>query len=117
MFNIFCNFEIKMINNNNITLTIIKDLSKELFPNCRVILFGSRARLDNTGDSDYDFMIITKENIDIQQKRFYKSILRKKLATHKIPSDILIQSESELIIKKQITGHIVKEIIKEGVFL
>lgn len=109
------NLKEKMINNSKQTFDIIKNFSKELFPDCRVLLFGSRARLDNSDNSDYDFMIITKDTIDIQQKRFYKSLLRKRLAKYKIPADIIIQSESEIIVKKQITGHIVREIIKEGV--
>ncbi len=105
----------KMINNSKEAYSLIRDTSKELFPDCRVLLFGSRARLDFSDSSDYDFLIITKDTIDIQQKRFYKSLLRKKLAKYKIPADILIQSETEILVKKQITGHIIREIIKEGV--
>ncbi len=104
-----------MINNSKRSFDIIKKNSQELFPGCRVLLFGSRARSDNSDDSDYDFMIIIKDTIDIKQKRFYKSVLRKKLAKHKIPADILIQSESEIDVKRNITGHIVRKIIKEGV--
>lgn len=104
-----------MINNSKETHSIIKDTTKELFPDCRVLLFGSRARLNYSESSDYDFLIITKDTIDIQQKRFYKSLLRKKLAKHKIPADILIQSETEILVKKQIIGHIVREIMNEGV--
>ncbi len=104
-----------MINNSDKTFDTIKDISKQLFPDCRILLFGSRGRLDYSDNSDYDFLIITKDVIDIHQKRHCKSLLRKQLAKHKIPADILIQSESELIIKNQITGHIVREILKEGI--
>ena len=104
-----------MINNSEKTFDIIKNVSRELFPDCRILLFGSRARQDYSIDSDYDFLIVTKDNIDILKKRSYKSLLRKILAKHKIPADILIQSENEILIKKQITGHIVKKIIKEGI--
>lgn len=105
----------KMINNKKETYGIIKNFANELFPDCRILLFGSRARPDYSDSSDYDFLIITKETIDIHKKRFYKSLLRKKLAKHKIPADILIQSESELQVKKRITGHIIREIINEGI--
>ena len=105
----------KMINNKKETYGIIKNLATELFPGSRILLFGSRARLDYSDSSDYDFLIITKDTIDIHKKRFYKSLLRKKLAKHKIPADILIQSESELQVKKRITGHIIREIINEGI--
>lgn len=104
-----------MINNSEKTFEIIKNASRDLFPDCRVLLFGSRARQDYSIDSDYDFLIVTKNSIDIHKKRSYKSLLRKKLAKHKIPADILIQSENEILIMKQITGHIVKKIIKEGI--
>ncbi len=104
-----------MINNSEKAFDIIKNISKEFFPDCRVLLFGSRTRPGYSDSSDYDFLIITKDTIDVQQKRLYKSLLRKKLAEHKIPADILIHSESEIVTKGQITGHIVREIMKEGV--
>ena len=37
------------------------------------------------------------------------------LARKKIPADILIQSKKEIEIKKNITGHIVKIALNEGV--
>jgi len=33
-------------------------------------------------------------------------MMRKELARYKIPADILIQSEEEVNVKKEITGHI-----------
>lgn len=101
--------------NNKEAINIIRTTCESVFPDCRVLLFGSRARSDFSDYSDYDFLIVTKNTLDIQQKRSYKSLLRKRLATHKIPADILIQSEQELDIKERITGHIVREILKEGV--
>ncbi len=106
-----------MIYNSEEIYGIIKNSTNELFPDSRVLLFGSRARLDYSENSDYDFLIITKDTINIQQKRFYKSQLRKKLAKNKIPADILIQSEAEVLVKKHIIGHIVREIIKEGILI
>ena len=106
-----------MVNNSKETLSIIRNSVISLFPDCRVILFGSRARMDNSTESDYDFLIITKNAIDIRKRRFYKSLLRKQLAKHKIPADIIIQSEKEVQKKKEITGHIIKEVIKEGIAL
>ena len=105
-----------MINNNiNEVIEIIKNSANDLLPDSRILLFGSRARQENSKDSDYDFMIITKDTLDIKHKRLLQSQLRKKLARHKIPADILIQSEEEIKVKKEITGHIVREIINEGI--
>lgn len=106
-----------MINNNSNTLSIIKEIASRIIPNSKILLFGSRARRDNSNDSDYDFLIITKETIDVQKKRTLKSLLRKELAQFKIPADILIQSEEEINSKKEITGHILKQVLREGVAL
>lgn len=106
-----------MINNNSSSLSIIKDTASKFLPDCRILLFGSRARNDNTMDSDYDFLVITKETIDIRKKRTLKSKMRKELARFKIPADILIQSEDEINLKKEITGHILKQVLREGIAL
>jgi predicted nucleotidyltransferase len=98
-------------------LKIIKDVTSQLIPGCRVLLFGSRSRQDYTPDSDYDFLIITKDYYDMPQKRYFQSVLRKKLAQYKIPADIIMQSEAEIETKKEITGHIVKQIMIEGISL
>lgn len=104
-----------MINNDSDSLSIIKDTANKILPNCRILLFGSRARKNNSNDSDYDFLIITRETIDVRKKRMIKSIIRKELARFKIPADILIQSEDEINSKKEITGHILKQVLREGV--
>ena len=107
-----------MINKNEIDcLRIIKKSVNELLPNSRVILFGSRARKESSASSDYDFLVITKDVLDVLKKRSYKAILRKNLAKYKIPADILIESENELAIKKNLSGHVVKTAIKEGLAL
>ena len=44
-------------------------------------------------------------------------MMRKELARFKIPADILIQSEDELNSKKEIPGHILRQVLREGVAL
>ena len=109
--------ESETIKNRNSSLRLIKKLINELLPDSRIILFGSRAKKDYSNDSDYDLMIVTKDTLDIKQKRDYQALLRKKLAKHKIPADILIQSEKEIKYKRKITGHIVREIMSKGISL
>lgn len=104
-----------MVKDNSNSLSIIKEIISRIIPNSTVLLFGSRARNDNNNDSDYDFLIITEETMDIRKKRNLKSILRKELAILKIPTDILIQSEKEINTKKEITGHIIKQVLREAV--
>ncbi len=106
-----------MINNNSDTLSIIRNTASKFIPGCRILLFGSRARKDSNPDSDYDFLVITKDTIDIRKKRVLKSMIMKELARFKIPADILIQSEDELNHKKDIPGHILKQALREGVAL
>jgi uncharacterized protein len=106
-----------MVDNNSDALSIISATSRRLLPGCRVLLFGSRAKKDFNSHSDYDFLVITSETIDIRKKRILKAMMRKELARYKIPADILIQSEEEVNSKKEITGHIVKQVLEEGVAL
>ena len=104
-----------MINNDSNTLSIIRETVNRIIPGSKILLFGSRARKNNSTDSDYDFLVITKETLDIQNKRTLKSLLRKELARLKIPADILVQSEDEINFKKEITGHILKQVLNEGI--
>ncbi len=94
---------------------IIKQITLHFFPACVILLFGSRARNDYTKDSDFDFLIITEKEFSIAEKREYKAKIRKMLAQQKIPADILIQSQKEIETKKKITGHIIKQVLKEGI--
>ena len=106
-----------MVNNNAESLSIIREITHRFFPESKVLLFGSRARKDYNLESDYDFLVITPKPIEIREKRILKSMIRKELAHFKIPADILIQSEEEVNSKKEISGHILKQVIKEGVVL
>ena len=104
-----------MVNNNSNTLSIIKEITGKILPGCKILLFGSRARHDNSTDSDYDLLVITRKTFGVRKKRILKSLLRKELAKHKIPADILIQSEAEINSKKGINGHIIKQVMLEGI--
>lgn len=99
------------------TLNIIKTTILQLFPTCKIVLFGSRARSDNQEDSDYDLMIILDKQMSPMEKIPYRTQIRKTLLQYGIFSDILIQSNTEVEQKKKLTGHIVKTIVNEGVEL
>ena len=96
-------------------LKAIKKSANELLPGSRILLFGSQAREDSSAESDYDFLVITKKPINIQEKRHFQARLRTILAKYKIPVDVLIQSEAEVKEKKKIIGHIIRDICKESV--
>jgi len=107
-----------MISQTNFDITVqLKSLILTFFPNSNVILFGSRARKDNTIESDYDLLIITTEKLSVSVKRDFKTKIRKALFKLNILSDILIESDSEVQIKMNLPGHIVRNAMNEGVRL
>ncbi len=104
-----------VITNQTDALRIIRDSVNELLPECSILLFGSRARRDYSDDSDFDLMIVTEIKHETKELRLLKAMIRRKLARKRIPADIIIQSKSEVEINKKITGHIVREVLKEGI--
>ena len=48
------------MDSNKYILSTVKHKIKEIDPDAKVILFGSRARDDYHKDSDWDFLILTK---------------------------------------------------------
>lgn len=104
-----------IIGNQTIALKIIRDLVDELLPDSSIFLFGSRARRDHSEESDYDLMIVTENARNSKERRLVKAMIRKKLAKNKIPADIIIQTKAEVELNKKITGHIVRQVLKEGI--
>ncbi|NOZ36245.1 MAG: nucleotidyltransferase domain-containing protein [Chlorobi bacterium] len=98
-------------------IIIIKEIVLQFFPAGKIIMFGSRAKGNCSKNSDYDFIIITEKKISVKEKRNFQAQIRKKLAEHKIPADIIIQNKSEVKIKENIKGHIIRQAVKEGVEL
>lgn len=105
-----------MSKNENI-LQIIKQQALAILPNSKVILFGSRATNNYKEDSDYDILIVTQENLPIKIKRQYRNKIRRALLNFEILSDVLVQSVKDVEIKKNLTGHIIKNAIKTGIVL
>ena len=64
-----------MIKDEN--LTKIKEVIKNIFPDSRVILFGSRSKEKYDRQSDYDILVIVKQNLTIKEKRQYASVIRR----------------------------------------
>lgn len=56
------------MNKNELTNRVKKSV-RSIDPDARIILFGSRARGDNIGASDWDFLILTSNQIDEKVKR------------------------------------------------
>jgi len=98
-------------------IEIIKQTSREYLPDAEVFLFGSRARKNASSDSDYDILLITNVELLPKDKLPIRTKIRKSLLTIGIRSDILIQSKTEVEIKKNLPGHIVRKILREAILL
>lgn len=83
----------------------------------RVVLFGSHARGQATPASDYDLLIVIDKSLDAGRKLALRTRIRKGLLEEGIFSDVLVQSEQEIQQKKDLPGHIVRSILREGVVL
>jgi len=102
---------------NKEIIEIIKQTSREYLPDAQVLLFGSRARKNASSDSDYDILLITNAELLPKDKLPIRTKIRKSLLAIGIRSDILIQSKSEVEIKKNLPGHIVRKILREAILL
>src|SRR5437899_398793 len=98
-------------------LEIIKKTVEKILPGSKVMLFGSRSRNTQNEESDYDIMIIIKGKVRANEKMPYKLAIREELRKHRIYTDVLMESESELEKKRRLPGHIVRSAMEEALFL
>jgi predicted nucleotidyltransferase len=105
------------VKNNNQIIEVIKKTAHDFLPDAEVLLFGSRARNENSSDSDYDILLITNKNLSPKEKLPIRTEIRKSLLLIGIRSDILIQSKLEVDKKKKLPGHIVRKILGEAILL
>lgn len=106
-----------LIANQTDAIKIIRESVNEFLPDSSIFLFGSRARHDFDEDSDYDFLIVTEKVHENKEIRLLKAMIRRRLAQNRIPADIIIQNKAELESNKKITGHIIRQVLKEGILL
>ena len=99
------------------TIDLIKKTAREFLPQAEVLLFGSRARNENSSDSDYDILIITDTTLLPKEKITLRTNIRKSLLKIGIRSDIIIQGKQEVDQKKKLPGHIVRKILREAILL
>ncbi|MDI6784474.1 MAG: nucleotidyltransferase domain-containing protein [bacterium] len=93
----------------------INDVVKSILPESRIILFGSRAKGDSDRKSDYDILVIVKQNLSIKEKRTYASNIMKLLAD--IPLDVIVKTEQDIIYYQDKIGSITREAVLNGVGL
>lgn len=107
------------MNNEEILKTfkqiITEKLEKAGFEVIEIILFGSQARRDARPDSDWDFYIVVDKEIDFKTKVEIIMWIKRKLASKKIPNDVLIQSQSVSQERRKSIGYVTYNVYKEGI--
>ncbi|MBL7161497.1 MAG: nucleotidyltransferase domain-containing protein [Anaerolineales bacterium] len=80
----------------------------------QLILFGSQARGDAHRDSDYDLLIIAPSN----QPRWKRTVkIYRLLAGSGLPKDIVWWTPSEIAEWKDVKGHFINNILREGIVM
>ena len=104
--------------NRQETLYTIKSTVQAFLPDAQVLLFGSRARENDTKYSDYDILVITQQAYAPREKINWESKISKALVNLlRAPFDVILQSDEEINLGKNSKGHIVYYAMKDAVKL
>ena len=104
--------------NRQETLYTIKSTVQAFLPDAQVLLFGSRARENDTKYSDYDILVITQQAYAPRGKINWGSKISKALVNLlRAPFDVILQSDEEINLRKNSKGHIVYYAMKDAVKL
>lgn len=104
------NFKTKNINRQ------IKSYVSSIDPDAQIILYGSRARGDERIDSDWDILILTEYNVDLEREREFRNKLYDlELETGEAFS-VFVYSKSDWQQKQRISPFY-HNVIQEGVRL
>lgn len=102
----------------NLATTIREEFDKMDVAIENIYLFGSRARGDAVTDSDWDFLVITKDEIDRSLKQRVASSIRVRLAFEKnIAADFVIHPANmlqDILAQPSFVAH---QGIREGVLV
>lgn len=100
---------------NRLILTIVKKKVREIDPQAKVILFGSRARKDFHPLSDWDFLILTSLKVDRNLKNWISDTLFEvELETNSVISSI-VENQDEW--NEYASTPIFQNIEKDGIVL
>jgi len=104
--------------NNQETINSIKFTVHTFLPEAQVLLFGSRAKGQNTERSDYDLLIITQRTYEPRENMHWESKISKALiASLRAPFDVIVQSNEDIALKGNSKGSILYYALKDAVEL
>ena len=87
--------------NRQETLYTIKSTVQAFLPDAQVLLFGSRARGNDTKYSDYDILVITQQAYAPREKINLESKISKALVNLlRDTFDVILQSDEEINLRK-----------------
>ena len=99
-------------------LNSIKTTVLSYIPDAKVLIFGSRARGDFNTHSDFDLLVVTKNNIGAKEKMNMESRISKSLVySLQKPFDVLLYSQQEVELKKNARGLIIFHALKDAIEL
>jgi len=84
----------------------------------RVVVFGSRARNEETEDSDTDICVILKDELPREDIKRYRYAMNCAFAyDHDMATDIVIKSNDRFNYFKDVIGRLENDIAEEGVVI
>ena len=93
----------------------VKEAIRSIDPNAKVILFGSRARGEDTAFSDWDFLVLTSGTLDEKKKREIRNkLIDTELEAEEVISTIIYSKKSW---DNYVNTPLFKNIIEDGIEL
>ncbi len=91
----------------------VKESVRKIDPKAKVILFGSKARGDSKKDSDWDFLILTSQEVNEKLKRTIReNLIDTELEAEEVISTIIYSEKSWLNYRNT---PLFENIISEGI--
>jgi len=97
--------------------SILTTLDEDGLKPASIFLFGSRARKKHSELSDYDLLVIVKDELDPHTKRKVRRKIYNKLhdTLPVVSFDIIVKTEKEFRTEKEVVNTISNEALLEGI--
>ena len=95
---------------------LIRQKINSIDPKAEVILYGSRARGDERGDSDWDILILTDYPVDLELENVFRQELYDLELETGMPFSVFVYSKQEWKSKQRMTPFY-ENVVKEGISL